>query len=110
MGPLLGHCPKFSRFSILTPPLNKFFDPSTPSLRNIESPAKSKMAARGHKMADGIWKGVQPLVIAHFEPLSLNKFFDPSTPSMRKGRDGENGKKMEKKWKKWKIMMKIAVH
>ena len=27
--------------------LNKFFDPSTPSMRNIESPAKSKMAARG---------------------------------------------------------------
>ena len=29
--------------------LNKFFDPSTPSMRNIESPAKSKMAARGPK-------------------------------------------------------------
>ena len=27
--------------------LNKFFDPSTPSMRNIEPPAKSKMAARG---------------------------------------------------------------
>ena len=40
-------------------------------------------------MADGVWKGVQPQVIGHFEPLSLNKFFDPSTPSMRKGRDGE---------------------
>ena len=40
-------------------------------------------------MADGVWKGVQPKVIGHFEPLLLNKFFDPSTPSMRKGRDGE---------------------
>ena len=46
-------------------------------------------------MADWVWKGVQPKVIGHFEPLLLNKFFDPSTPSMRKGRDGEW--KMEKK-------------
>ena len=29
--------------------LNKFFDPSTPSTRNIEPPAKSKMAARGQQ-------------------------------------------------------------
>ena len=29
--------------------LNKFFDPSTPSMRNIEPHAKSKMAARGPK-------------------------------------------------------------
>ena len=41
-------------------------------------------------MADEVWKGVQPLVIGHFEPLLLNKFFDPGTPSMRKGRDGED--------------------
>ena len=59
-------------------------------------------------MANGVWKGVQPYVIAHFEPLSLNKFFDPSTPSMRKGRDVENGmKKMENKmglsWAKLKL-------
>ena len=27
--------------------LNRFFDPSTPSMRNIEPPTKSKMAARG---------------------------------------------------------------
>ena len=27
--------------------LNNFFDPSIPSMRNIEPPAKSKMAARG---------------------------------------------------------------
>ena len=27
--------------------LNKFFDPSTPSMKNIESPSKSKMVARG---------------------------------------------------------------
>ena len=51
-------------------------------------------------MADGVWKGVQPRVIGHFEPLSLNKFFDPSTLSMIKGHDGDNGKK--------EIMMKIA--
>ena len=35
----------FERFRQLL--LNKFFDPSTSSMRNIESPAKSKMAARG---------------------------------------------------------------
>ena len=28
---------------------NKFFDQSAPSMRNIEPPAKSKMAARGPK-------------------------------------------------------------
>ena len=27
--------------------MNRYFDPSTPSMRNIKSPAKSKMAARG---------------------------------------------------------------
>ena len=37
--------------------LNMFIDLSTPSMKNIEPPAKSKMAARGHKMADGVWKG-----------------------------------------------------
>ena len=47
------------------------------------------------RVADGVWKGVQPKVIGHFKQLSLNKFFDPSTPSMRKGDDGEKneGKK-----------------
>ena len=39
-------------------------------------------------MADGVWKGVYPLVFGRSKQLSLNKFFDPSTPSMRKGRDG----------------------
>ena len=33
--------------------LNKFFDPSTPSMRNIESPAKSKMAVRGPQNGRG---------------------------------------------------------
>ena len=56
-------------------------------------------------MADGVWKGVQPKVIGHFEPLSLNKFFDPSTPSMRKIDDGE--KKRKKKEKK-KITVEIV--
>ena len=48
-------------------------------------------------MADGVWKGVQSLVIGRSRKLLLNKFFDPSTPSMRKGRDGgENGEKENK--------------
>ena len=51
-------------------------------------------------MADGVWKGVQSLVIGHFEPLSLNKFFDPSPPSMRKIDDGEKKKKEKKRKKK----------
>ena len=55
------------------------------------------MAAGGPKMADGVWKGVQPLVIGHFEPLLLNKFFDQSTPSMRKVDDGER-KNKRKEW------------
>ena len=58
-------------------------------MRIIEPPAKSKMAARGQKMADGVWKGVKPKVIGRSDQLLQNKFFDPSTPSMRKGRDGE---------------------
>ena len=56
------------------------------------------MAARGPKMADGVWKGVYPWVFGHSKQLSLNKLFDPSTPSMRKGLIGE--KKMEKNMEK----------
>ena len=59
-------------------------------------------------MADGVWKGVQPQVIGHFEPLSLNKFFDPSTPSMRKVDDGEE--KNEKKEKKKIKMFLVATN
>ena len=75
--------------------------PATP--HRLQNP---KWPPGGPKMADGVWKGVQPKVIGHFKQLSLNKFFDTSTPSMRKGCDGEewNGK-----WRK-KIMVKITVH
>ena len=72
-------------------------------MRNIESPSKSELAVRGPEMADGVWKGVQPYVIGHFEPFSQNKFFDPSTPSMRKVDDGEKNKKKKR-------MVKIEVH
>merc|ERR1719312_1078638 len=51
----------------------------------------------GHKMAEGVWKGVYPLVFGRSRHFSLNKFFDPSTPSMRKGRDGEKNEKKKKK-------------
>ena len=52
------------------------------------------MAARGPKMAAGVWKQVQSLVIGRCDLLLQNKSFDPSTPSLRKGDDrGENGKK-----------------
>ena len=43
-------------------------------------------------MADGVWKGVYPLVVGRSKQLLLNKFFDPSTPSMRKVDNG--GEKM----------------
>merc|ERR1712208_88391 len=74
--------------------------PATP--HRLQNPKWPPVAP---KMADGVWKGVQPKVIGHFKQLSLNKFFDTSTPSMRKGRDGgENEMKNEKK----KIMKKIV--
>ena len=44
-------------------------------------------------MADGVWKGVQSLVIGCSDQLLPNKFFDPSTPSMRNIDDGEKEKK-----------------
>ena len=45
-------------------------------------------------MVDGVWKGIQSLVIGRSDQLSQNKFLDQRAPSMRKGRDG-NEKKME---------------
>ena len=39
---------------------NKFFDPSTPSMRKGRDGGESKMAARSPKMADGPWKGIYP--------------------------------------------------
>ena len=64
-------------------------------MRNIEPPAKSKMAVRGTQNGQ---RGLESGPILGYwgsDQLSLNKFFDPSTPSMRKGRDGEKrGKKM----------------
>ena len=58
------------------------------------------------KMANGVWKGVYPLVFGRSRQLSLNKFFDPSTPSMRKVDDGE--KRKEKRKKRKKIMTFIV--
>ena len=47
-------------------------------------------------MADGVWRGVQSLVIGRSDQLLLNKFLDESTPSIRKCCNGElkmeNGK------------------
>ena len=43
---------------------------------NAVAPAKSKIATRGPKLAEGVWKGV-----AH--GFGLNKFFDLSTLSMK---------------------------
>ena len=59
---------------------------------NAAQPAKSKMAARGSKMADGVWKGVHT--------RAPDKFLDPSTPSMRKVDDGKKEKKKKKKKRK----------
>ena len=37
-----------------------------------------KWPSGGPKMADGVWKGVSPLVIGRSEQLWLNRFCDPS--------------------------------
>ena len=51
-------------------------------------------------MADGVWKGVYPLVFGRSDQSLLNKFFGPSPPSMRKGRGGgEMGGKQGRKKK-----------
>ena len=64
-------------------------------MRNIEPPAKSKMAARGPQNGRrGLESGLPPRFLA-LPSTFANKFSDPSTPSMRKGRDREW--KMEKK-------------
>ena len=39
---------------------NMFFNPSTPSRKNLELPAESKMDAMSPKMANGACKGVLP--------------------------------------------------
>ena len=67
-------------------------------MRNIEPPAKSKMAARGPQNGRRGLEMGPTLGYWPFEQLSLNKFFDPSTPSIRKGRDG--GEKSEKNERK----------
>ena len=55
--------------------LNKFFDLSTPSMRNIEHLQNPKWPPGGPKMADGVWKGVLPKVNGRSEQLSQNRFF-----------------------------------
>ena len=55
----------------------------------------------GPKVADGVWKGVYPLVFGRSRQLSLNKFFDPSTPSMRKVDNGKEKRKEKKKEILW---------
>ena len=49
----------------------------SPPATNAAPPAKSKMAAWGPKMAEGVWKGAYPKVFGRSKQLSLNKFFDP---------------------------------
>ena len=61
-------------------------------MRNMEPPAKSKMAAKGPQNGRQGLQRSPTLGIGHSEQLSLNRFFDPSTPSMKKGCNGE------KKW------------
>ena len=57
---------------------------------NFKNP---KVLPGGPKMANGVWKGVNPKVFGRSHQLSLNKFFNPSAPSMRKVDDGEKKKK-----------------
>ena len=65
-------------------------------MRNIEPPAKSKMAVRGTQNGQ---RGLESGPILYYwgsDQLSLNKFFDPSTSSMRKGYDREKKRKRKK--------------
>ena len=57
------------------------------------------MAARGPKMADGVWKVVYPMVFGRSRHLLLNKFFDLISLSMRKVDKGKKKKKEKKKRK-----------
>ena len=66
---------------------------------NHAQPAKSKMAARGPKMADVVYKGVYSQVFRCSCQLLQNKFSDLSTTSMRKGCDGEEKNGGKKKIK-----------
>ena len=60
-------------------------------------------------MADGVWKGVDPLISGRSCQFLINKFFDLSALSMRKGRDGgkNGGKNLKKREKR---LMKLAVN
>ena len=59
-------------------------------MRNVEPPAKSKMATRGPQ--DGQRNVERGLTLCYW---AIRRTFDPSTPSMRKVHGGE--KKKEKK-------------
>ena len=64
--------------------LNRLFDLSTPSMRNIELSAKSKMAAREpQNCRRGLEWGVILGYIGCFKKLSQNKFYDMSSTSLR---------------------------
>ena len=58
------------------------------------------MAARGPKMADGVWKGVYPEVFERSHHLLLIKFFEPPTPFMRKVNNGKKKNKLRLNWAK----------
>ena len=63
---VIGHSDQLSQ--------NKFFDPRTPSKRNIEPPAKSKMAARGHQNGRrGLERGA---ILGYSNQLLQIKFLD----------------------------------
>ena len=58
-------------------------------------------------MADGVWKGVYPLVFGRSKQHLLNKFFDLSTPFMRIGGDG--GKTEKKGGRNGGIKIKLLL-
>ena len=101
--------------------LNKFFDPSTPSMRKGRDGGKKKTGKTGGKKRKKIRMKIVattslPAVhhpnadcwnAARSGQLSRKKFYDPSTPSVRKGRDGgKTGKKTG--GKKQRKTMKIV--
>ena len=53
---------------------NMFFNPSTPSRKNLELQAKSIMAARSPKMANGACKGSNPRLLGAPNPFRYISF------------------------------------
>merc|ERR1712013_831417 len=55
-------------------------------------PATPHRLPVGPKMADGVWKGIESVVIGRYRQLLLNKFSYPSTPCISTNQRPRNPK------------------